>query len=97
MEPCATGYIEVIENIMYDLDKAIRTRNCSYLLLVFKMYINLCQVLLPQIHNEKVHKNFVESVDAGKPLLESLTNGCIELCTINEVIRTISNGLNNSL
>lgn len=94
---CAVGYIELIESTMYDTDKALIMKNSSYVLVSFKVYANLYQVLLPFIRDRRMYQVIVESLEAGKPLLESLTNGEIDLCAINEVVRKGSNDLHDCL
>lgn len=95
VERCAIGYIEVIENAMYDTDAAMIANNSSYLLLAFKVYALCYQMLLPIIHDPKIHQNLVESLEGGKPLLESLSNGYIDWCQINQIIYKSANDLNN--
>lgn len=97
VEKCAIGYIEIMQNIVHDNDRAMITKNSSYLLLVFKVFANAYRMLLPFIHDKKIRKNFVDAIETGKPLLESLSNGRIDWREINKVVCKDSNGLNDSL
>lgn len=82
---------------MTEVDSAIEKKNSDTLRLLYKVYAELFQRLLPHIRDKKIHAVIVKTIKRCKQQRRASVNGCIHLTSINRMSMQLSKAWNNGL
>lgn len=83
-------------NLLCEADSAILCGDIINLRLLFEVYANCCEQLLPFIQDENLYEVFCQTIEANQQQQAELSNGCLNLNSIDGFFVQASNGLNDS-
>lgn len=94
---CALGYVQVMLILLDDIDSALKCNNATSLEIIFTTYQSLIEALTPFIEDKNISDAFCQNLEKSKQSQTELSNGCLNLSTMNEFFIFASNNLNDSM
>lgn len=96
VDQCGVGSITIMLNLMCEVDSALETNNVSNIQLLFNVYMNLLQLLLPTIREKTVREAIAECIKGCKKLQAEFHSGCTNLKSINQYFVKAFSDINSS-
>lgn len=97
VEPCGVSFIDIENNILTDVDDALRTKNKRLLQMVFKIFAEICEKTLPCIRSQKLHSMYIQAVQTNRQYEQMLANGPLDMNEINQYFTQSCQGFDEYL
>lgn len=97
VDKCSWGYIQITLNLLCDVDSAIQYNDTINLRLLFKVYNNCFEQLILFLRNECLYGALRQGIKENYQQQAELSNGCLNLSSLNEFFVNVTNDLNDKL
>lgn len=94
---CGVGYVQLMLTLLADDDSSLERNDLVSFGLLFKIYRNIFEQLLPFIHDKRTYDVIYQIIDQNEKYLAESPDGSIDLKAVNEFFIKWSNDLNDSL
>lgn len=97
MPECGVGYVEIMLKLLADDDSSLKRNDLVSFGLLFKIYRDIFEQLLPFIHDKRTYAVIYQIIDQNKKYLAESPDGSVDLKPVNAFFIQWSNDLNDSL
>lgn len=94
---CAGGYVQILINLLSDDDKSLKRNDLVSFGLLFKIYRDIFEQLLPFVHHKRTYDVIHEIIEENKDYLGQRPDGTIDLNAVNKFFIRWSNDLNDAI